>query len=278
MHEELISAIKAAAGEPGEDGTPSVSLQSVRRLAAEHRIPPLEVEIACLESGVVPLRYRRNIGTVGLDGQLKLLRSCVGICGLGGLGGYTLESLARFGIGRLILADCDVFEESNLNRQRLCRESDLGRPKVERALETAAEVNSSVIAVGHHRFVQADNVTEIFQGADLIVDALDTVSCRLALQEGCGKLGIPMVHGAIAGTCGQVMTVFPGDPGLKAVYATEDDRGVETVVGNPPPTPALVASLQAQEAVKIVCGGELLRNGFLLVDTASNLYQFIPLA
>jgi len=109
------------------------------------------------------------------------------------------------------------------------------------------------------------------------MDALDTVSSRLALERGCAQLGIPMVHGAIAGDSGQVMTIFPGDPGLRAIYTSGDDRGAETVVGNPPTTPALVAALQVNEAVKVLCGGEVLRNGFLLVDTATNLYQFIPL-
>ena len=277
MHSEMAAAIRAAAERAGKGGSLLITLDATRRIAAETGVLSLEVEKAALESGVVPIRYQRNIGTVGMEGQLKLLRSCVGVCGLGGLGGFIVESLVRIGVGHLVLVDGDVFEENNLNRQNFCFEADLGRPKTEVTAERAAAINSSLLIEAHHRFVGSDDIPEVFEQADLAVDALDTVSSRLALEEGCARLGIPMVHGAIAGDSGQVMTILPGDPGLGALYSSGDDRGVETLEGNPPTTPALVASLQAKEAVKIICGGELLRNGFLLVDTAANLYQFIPL-
>jgi molybdopterin/thiamine biosynthesis adenylyltransferase len=86
-----------------------------------------------------------------------------------------------------------------------------------------------------------------------------------------------MVHGAIAGHAGQVMTVYPGDPGVSELYRGAGDRGIELLEGNPPPTPALVAALQAQETVKVLCGGETLRQGFLFLDTSTNVFQFIPL-
>ena len=277
MSDDLFEAIKVASRSPGDGGAFLLSLVDTRRLASETGLRPLEVEMAALEGGVVPVRYTRNIGTIGIEGQLKLLRSCIGICGLGGLGGYVTEALARFGVGRLILVDGDTFEEDNLNRQLLSTESGLGRAKVDAAAERVAEVNSSLEVTAYHRFVGSTDIPEVFRGADLVIDALDNVSSRLALEEGCARLGIPLVHGAIAGNSGQVMTIFPGDPGLRTLYSDSEDRGVEMLEGNPPTTPALVASLQAQEAVKIVCGGELLRHGFLLLDTSTNLYQFIPL-
>jgi molybdopterin-synthase adenylyltransferase len=276
MHEELATAIMTAASQ-GDGAVLSLSLEAARRLASEKGLIPLEVEIAALECGVVPLRYERNIGTIGIEGQIKLLRSCIGVCGLGGLGGFASESLARFGVGRLILVDGDAFEENNLNRQCLCSESDLGRNKTEVAVERVSAVNGSTLLTSITRFVGLEDIPQVFYGADLVIDALDTVTSRLALEEGCAQLGIPLVHGAIAGDAGQVMTVFPGDPGLKALYGGGDERGVETMTGNPPTTPALIASLQVQEAIKAICGGELLRNGFLLIDTSTNLYQFIPL-
>jgi len=276
MQERLADAIrKTAAGRGGE--TPSIGLEPTRRLASDMGVTTLEVEVTALQCGVVPDRYDRNIGTIGVEGQLKLLRSCIGVCGLGGLGGLVVELLARFGVGRLILVDGDVFEENNLNRQILCSEADLGRPKAELAAERVAAVNSSLAVTVHHRFVGLNDIPEVFSGSDLVIDALDNVSSRLALEDGCARLGIPLVHGAIAGNSGQIMTIFPGDLGLKAFYTTGEERGVEILEGNPPTTPALVASLQVQEAVKVICGGELLRHGFLLVDTATNLYQFIPL-
>jgi molybdopterin-synthase adenylyltransferase len=277
MSDDLFDAIKSASRPSGDGGAPLLGLEDTRRLASETGLRLLEVELAALEGGIVPARYTRNIGTIAMEGQIRLLRSCMGICGLGGLGGYVAELLARFGVGRLILVDGDVFEEDNLNRQLLCAESSLGRTKVEVAAERVAAVNSSLEVTAYHRFVGLADIVEVFGGADLVIDALDNVSSRLALEEGCAQLGIPLVHGAIAGNSGQVMTIFPGDPGLRALYSDSEDRGVEMLEGNPPTTPSLVASLQAQEAVKIVCGGELLRHGFLLLDTAANLYQFIPL-
>lgn len=275
MTEELIANLRKAAREEG--GFLVVSLERLRELAGEAGLSPLEAEILSLEAGIVPARYQRNIGTLGIEGQLKLLRSCVGICGLGGLGGYVAEFLARYGAGHLILVDGDVFEENNLNRQVLCRESDLGRSKAERARERVLSVNSSLTVTALQRLMTAEEVPRIFAGAQVVVDALDNIPSRLALEAGCARMGIPMVHGAIAGNAGQVMTVYPGDVGLNALYGTVGERGVEVVEGNPPTTPALVASLQAQEAVKVICGGETIRNGFLFLDTASNLYQFIPL-
>lgn len=277
MSEDLIAAIRAASQSTEDDGAMLLSLSDTRRLASELGVRPLEVEMAALEGGMIPRRYARNIGTIGVEGQLKLLRSCMGVCGLGGLGGHIAELLARFGVGRLILVDGDAFGEDNLNRQLLCTESGLGRAKAEAAAERVGEVNSSLEVTAYHRFVGPADIPEVFSGADLVIDALDNVSSRLALEEGCARLGIPLVHGAIAGDSGQVMTILPGDPGLRKLYSDSEEQGVETLEGNPPTTPALVASLQVQEAVKVVCGGDLLRHGFLLIDIAANLYQFIPL-
>ncbi len=275
MERKLREELAAAATTEGDIRV--LPLQRTRELASRFRLTALQVEVEALESGVVPARYQGNIGTLGMEGQLLLLRSCVGVCGLGGLGGYVTELLARYGVGRLVLADDDVFEENNLNRQLFSRECDLGRPKALRARERVAEINPDLEVVAHQRFVTADNFPEIFGEARVVVDALDTVSSRLALQEGCARLGIPLVHGAIAGTAGQVMTVYPGDAGLLSLYPPGEDRGVELVEGTPPATPALVASLQAQEVVKVICGGETIRNGFLFLDTSCNLFQFIPL-
>jgi len=270
-----VGEIKSAAEREG--GGEILTHDEIRRLSSRSGVSPLETEIAALEAGIIPLRYRRNIGTLGLEGQLKLLRSCVGVCGLGGLGGHVVELLARMGTGRLILADGDSFEENNLNRQSLCTEEDLGRPKAERAAERVRRVNSSLHVEVHARFLEGGDMADVFTAAQVVVDALDTVSSRLALEEACARLDTPLVHGAIAGEAGQVMTIFPGDPGLKALYSAGEDRGVETLEGNPATTPALVAAIQAQEVIKILCGGELLRKGFLLIDTSANLYEFIPL-
>ena len=207
--EDIAALIKrTASGEP-----PVISLRSVKELAGSGGLSQLEIEKTALASGVIPERYERNIGTLGIEGQAKLLDACMGICGLGGLGGHIVELLARYGAGHLILVDGDVFNENNLNRQILCTEADLGRAKAGVAAERAAAINSSIRVTTHQVYIDPDNVASVFGEAQVVIDALDSVSCRLDLEEGCRQIGIPLVHGAIAGHCGQVMTVFPGGPG-----------------------------------------------------------------
>lgn len=275
MNGGLVELLRKASREEG--GFRVVPQVALREAAEQAGIAPLEAEMACLEAGLVPARYQRNMGTLGMEGQLRLLRSCVGVCGLGGLGGYVAEILARYGVGHLVLVDGDAFEENNLNRQLLCREADIGRSKAERASERVREINSSIRVTAHRLLVTPENVAEVFYGSEVVVDALDNIPSRLVLEEGCARLGVPMVHGAIAGYAGQVMTVYPGDPGLRELYGGGGERGVEVMEGNPPTTPALVATLQAQEAVKVICGGETIRHGFLFMDTSTNIFQFIPL-
>lgn len=237
--------------------------------------------MACLEHQVIPMRYLRNIGTVGTAGQLKLLRSTVAVCGAGGLGGTIIELLARQGVGHLVIIDNGRFVENNLNRQILATESDLRRSKVTVAVERIKNVNSSVRVTSINRFIDSVNIVEFIRGADVVMDALDSLATRLQVAQACSKLKIPFVHGAIAGFNGQVMTVCPGDRGLTAIYGPEMDKatyGLETVTGNPPATPAIIAAWEVQEAVKIITGiGTPLRNRLLFLDFAEGSSEEIPL-
>ena len=265
-----------------EDGTRIIHLRQVHEVAAAFGCPIRDVQLAALEANVVPWRYVRNLGTVGLEGQIKLLRSTVAIVGLGGLGGYVAEALARMGVGRLILIDGDVFEEHNLNRQILSTEAGLGTRKAEVAQQRVAEINSAVEVTGHATRLTPENLPRLLEGADLVVDGLDRLPTRLILQEGAQALGIPMVHGSIAGYLGQVMTIFPGDPGLRSLYGEPGDlpdQGLEAQLGTPAATPMAVAAWEAQEAVKILLGrGEPLRNRLLVMDMESGTIDVLQLS
>lgn len=253
-----------------EDGERIIRLQMVQRISEEQGCSRREVELAALALGVAPWRYQRNIGTIGCEGQARLLRATVAVVGLGGLGGYVVEALARMGIGRLILIDGDVFEEHNLNRQLLGTEARVGASKAAAAAERVREVNCAVETIEHATMLTRDNLPELLAGADAVVDALDRLPIRLLLQDGAQALGIPMVHGSIAGFLGQVMTILPGDRGLHALYGAGDDvpeRGLEAQLGNPAATPMVVAAWEAQEVVKLlVQRGELLRGRLLVID------------
>ena len=247
----------------------TVSLAQVQELAAEAGLARRDVEIQALRARVLPRRYMRNLGTAGWEGQLALLQSTVGIVGAGGLGGWIIEGLARMGVGRLIVIDGDVFEENNLNRQAFCREADLGRPKAEAARQRVAEVNAAVEVVAHVVRVGEEQMVQLLQGASVVVDALDALPTRLALQRAARRLHVPMVHGAIAGYVGQVMTIFPEDPGLYGLYGDEHvpERGIEAQWGNPAATPMMVAAWEVQEVVKLLTGrGEPLRHRLLFMD------------
>jgi molybdopterin/thiamine biosynthesis adenylyltransferase len=264
-----------------EGGTPIIRLHQVHELAAAFGCPVREVELAALEAGVVPWRYLRNLGTAGLEGQAKLLRATVAVVGLGGLGGYVTEALARMGVGRLILIDGDVFEEHNLNRQLLSAESSLGLDKAQAARQRVAGINGAVEVISHTARLTRESLPRLLEGADVVVDALDRLPIRLVLQEGVQALGIPLVHGSIAGFLGQVMTIFPGDPGLRSLYGVEGDlpeQGLEAQLGTPAATPMAVAAWEAQEVVKILLGrGELLRHRLLVMDMESGTIEVLQL-
>ncbi|BCV23570.1 molybdopterin-guanine dinucleotide biosynthesis protein B [Gelria sp. Kuro-4] len=230
-----------------------------------------EVERAALTAGIIPGRYLRNVGTVGISGQLRLLNATVAVVGCGGLGGLVVELLARMGVGTLVLVDGDVFEDNNLNRQLLCTEADLGKPKVMAAYERVLAINAAVEVRCHETRLTKENAAFLLGGADVVVDALDNLPSRFVLERAARRLQIPLVHGAIAGFLGQVLTIYPDDPGLAELYGPEGsrERGVEVETGNPAATPALVAAYQAQEVVKILTGaGEPLRRRLLYIDSA----------
>jgi molybdopterin/thiamine biosynthesis adenylyltransferase len=211
------------------------------------------------------------MGTVGLDGQTSLLQSTVAVVGAGGLGSTAIELLARQGIGRLIIIDDDCFAEENLNRQIMATEENLGQYKVVAAAKRVKEVNSATTVTTFSQRLTIDNAHSLLSGARAVVDGLDNLSSRISVEQICRQLAIPYVYASIGGYNGQLMTVFPEDPGLSSLYGSSADvmpeRGIETTTGNPPATVALIAALQVQEVVKIIAGvGTPIRNQILMID------------
>jgi molybdopterin/thiamine biosynthesis adenylyltransferase len=227
-----------------------------------------DVEAAALGWELLPGRYRRNRETVSVVDQLRLFRSRVAVIGCGGLGGYVIEQLARLGVGTLVLVDPDVFEEHNLNRQILSSPAHLGTAKVEVARERVAAINPAVTAEPHRTAFSRDNGRELLTGCSAVVDALDNVLVRRELSATCRELGLPLVHGAIAGWYGQVAVQLPGGDLSRLLRpASSSGKGVETKLGNPSFTPAVIASLQTTELTKILLGrGKLLADRALFVN------------
>jgi len=259
----------------------SISLKQIKEIARKFQTKSREIELSALQNNIIPERYQRNLGVVIPSEQIKLLKSKVAIIGAGGLGGTVLELLTRMGIGELIIADKDIIGDSNLNRQILSKETNLGQSKAEVAVKRVKEINSSVEITGHSVFIDSDNVKEIIEGVDVAVDALDNLPSRFVLQKACRDLKIPLVHGAIAGFNGQLTTIFPEDKGLELIYGSDRDlpeHGSEVTLGAPTVTPALIASLEAQEVIKILLKrGKLFRNRLLYLDIEGGTIEILNL-
>jgi molybdopterin-synthase adenylyltransferase len=225
-------------------------------------------------------RYDRNFDTISLGEQEILACSHVVIIGLGGLGGGVCEMLARTGVGTLTLVDGDRFDITNLNRQILSREENIGVPKAEAARERIHAINSTIQVKVWKIFADEANLSGMIQGADLVVDCLDTIDTRFLVQEIAQKASIPLVSGAIAGVCGQVTVIFPEDLGYELIYGKKSDvsRGIETQTGNISYCALFVASLQASECIKVLLKrGDILRNKLLIADLWSNSFELMEL-
>src|SRR5512136_302684 len=248
-----------------------ISLKTTAFISGTQSVPAKEVEITALKQGIVPCRYLRNIGTIGLDGQIKLLQSTVAVVGAGGLGSGVIELSARQGIGHLIIIDSDRFTEQNLNPQLMSTEGNLGKYKVTVAAKRVKDINSAATVTLFRERFSRDNAESLLGSAQVVVDGLDNLSSRLAVEHACRRLAIPYVYASVGGFSGQLMTIFPEDVGLSSLYGSCSDivpeQGIETRIGNPPATVAMIAALQVQEMLKIITGvGTPRRNQVLLVD------------
>lgn len=215
-------------------------------------------------------RYSRNKNLISPFEQEKLSKSKVVILGVGGLGGYAVEMLTRIGIGKIILVDFDKFETTNLNRQIVSTEDNLGLLKVEQSKKRAEIINSKIEVIAINKKINHNNIDEIIRKADVVVDALDSSRLKKIVEISCNKNNIPMVHGAIGGWIAQIAVIMPGDFILDKIYKEDD---LENKMGNPSFTPALAASIQVGEVIKLLLNkGELLSNEVLYIDLEYNSF------
>lgn len=224
-------------------------------------------------------RYVKNSNSITKEEMELILTSKVCIIGCGGLGGFIIEILSRVGVGNLVLVDGDTFHESNLNRQLMCTESNIGKSKAQESALRVALINSDIQTTLFDTYLDENNSDQILRGCHVAVDALDNVNSRLILEAACEKSKIPLVHGAIGGWYGHVSTVMPGSKILSKIYSNHDQDGEEKVLGNPPFTPSIIASIQASEVVKLLIGRKSqLENNMLSVDLLNNDYEIIEMA
>ncbi|KXB00749.1 hypothetical protein AKJ41_03740 [candidate division MSBL1 archaeon SCGC-AAA259O05] len=201
----------------------------------------------------------------GEKGQKKLKSTSVLVAGAGGLGSNASVYLAMAGVGNLKIVDNDVVELSNLNRQILYREGDIGRNKAKVASNNLKRLNRDVSVESFNCEINEKSVEEIVGGCDLIVDCLDNYETRYILNEVSVKQETPLFHAAVRGLDGQTTTIIPGEtPCLKCIIPSPPAEEKIPVLGA---TPGLLACIQAQELIKYVVGAKVsLKNKLLIVS------------
>ncbi len=211
------------------------------------------------------------IPEIGLEGQEKLKRSRVLIAGVGGLGSSIALYLTAAGIGRIRLVDHDSVSLSNLNRQVLHWEEDIGRKKVDSAREKLKKLNQSIEIETIDQTLSESNVSLLVEGCHAIVDAMDNLPTRYLLNRCAIQKNIPFFHGAVQGFEGRVMTILPGKTAcLRCIYRGSIPEEKIPVLGV---TPAIIGCVQATEVIKYFLGiGRLLTNRLLLYDGRDALF------
>jgi molybdopterin/thiamine biosynthesis adenylyltransferase len=210
-------------------------------------------------------RYERQTRLFGAEGQKRLKRATALVVGAGGLGSSVSTYLAVAGLGRIIVVDGDVVEESNLNRQILHWTKDIGRPKAVSAAETIKGLNPEIEVEAVALFADEENLADLVSRADLVVDALDNFPSRYILNRAAIERGVPLFHGAISGFDGQATTIIPEKtPCLRCIFPRSPPKETSPALGA---TCGVIGSIQASEVIKYLTGkGDLLENRLLIWD------------
>ena len=228
-------------------------------------------------------RYSRHIimPQVGSKGQRNLIEAKVLIIGAGGLGSPVALYLALAGVGTLGIVDFDVVEMSNLQRQILHHEHDIGRPKVVSAMETIAEYNSDVKVVAHEAPLTSENAMEIISQYDIVVNGADNFPARYLVNDASYLAGKPLVDGSILLFDGQASVFIPGNGCYRCLFPTPPPPGAVpscAEAGVLGALPGMVGSIQAVETIKLIIGaGEPLSGRLLLIDALSMEFRTVKL-
>lgn len=250
-------------------------------------LPPLVEPAAELTKEEVA-RYSRHliIPDVGVDGQKRLKNAKVLVVGAGGLGSPALLYLAAAGVGTLGIVDFDVVDESNLQRQVIHGQSDIGRPKAESARDSVAEINPFVKVILHQAHLNSENALEIFRDYDLILDGTDNFATRYLVNDAAVLLGKPYVWGSIFRFEGQVSVFWedaPNGQGLnyRDLYPEPPPPGMVPSCAEGGVLGVLCASIgsiMVTEAIKLLTGiGDPLLGRLMVYDALEMSYRTIKI-
>ncbi|MCX8252057.1 MAG: molybdopterin-synthase adenylyltransferase MoeB [Dehalococcoidia bacterium] len=220
-------------------------------------------------------RYSRHIimPDVGSVGQRKLLGSSVLIVGAGGLGSPIALYLAIAGVGTIGIVDFDTVDLSNLQRQILHQESDIGRPKVESAKETLLSYNPDLNVILHDEPITSDNAMDIIPNYDVIVNGADNFQARYLVNDASFLAGKPLVDGSILLFDGQASTYIPGQGCYRCIFPEPPPPGEVpscAEAGVLGALPGMIGTIQATEVIKVLLGiGDPLAGRLLIIDALS---------
>ena len=226
------------------------------------------------------VRYARHISLkeIGVEGQLRLKQAKVLIVGVGGLGSPLSLYLSAAGVGCIGLIDDDVVSESNLQRQILYNTNEIGLPKVDVAKRKLKALNPNTRFVSYNKRLTEDNAQDIINDYDIVIDGCDNLPTRYIIDNACVALNKVYVYGSIAEFTGQISVFnYEGGKSYSDLYPYSDEikeitqsKGVIGVL------PGIIATLQANEVIKVICNhGKLLNNRLLLVDALENTFTTI---
>ena len=228
-------------------------------------------------------RYKRHLMLPQVDeaGQEKIKNSKVLIIGAGGLGSPVAMELCCAGVGTIGIVDFDVVDISNLQRQLIYTEADVGKPKVQAAKQRLEAMNSNVNIVCIEDKLDETNATEIFEKFDIIVDATDNFDARYIISDTCVKLCKPHVYGAIYEFYGQVVVLGGDGPCLRCLQPQPPQKGevVEAKdVGVFGAIPGVIGSLQACEVLKLIIGaGKTLKGRMIFIDMLNMTFDEVEI-
>ncbi|WP_418283041.1 SAMP-activating enzyme E1 [Halorubrum sp. DTA98] len=229
-------------------------------------------------------RYSRHIimDEVGPEGQKRLLDGRVLVLGAGGLGAPVIQYLAAAGVGTLGIVDDDVVERSNLQRQIVHGDDDIGEPKVESAARYVERLNPDVDVKTHETRLDVDNARELIGASDLVVDCADNFRTRYVVNDAARIEGKPVVHGAIYKFEGQATTLVPDGPCYRCLFPEAPDPGTVpdcAATGVLGVLPGTVGCIQATEAVKLLLeAGEPLAGRLLFYDAMDMSFETVEYA
>jgi len=232
---------------------------------------------------MTPDQHRRYIrqtmlAEMGEQGQAQLLAARVLVVGAGGLGATLLTYLAAAGVGHLGIIDHDRVELSNLPRQIIHEQGDVGRLKVASAADRIAELNHDIKITTYPFELTAENARSIISDYDLVADGCDNFSTRFVVNAACVALGKPLISAAIAGWQGQVMSVLPGTACYQCVvHADAPEANTCRESGVIGPLAGIMGSMQALEVIRVIIGKPALAGRMAVFDGLGNTQRVLTL-